>query len=147
MLSRGVLEGLVHENPSVADYRSGLAFSLTGLGRARGRSGNHAAAVADLRRAITLREGLTTLSLEARYDLAKITLLLAGLATDPQAGIPSAEGLAEAQRALAVLQKVIAEGHRDPKMSTDPDFKPLRSRPDFRLLIMDLAMPADPYAK
>jgi hypothetical protein len=31
-------------------------------------------------------------------------------------------------------------------MRRDPDLAPLRSRPDFRLLIMDLAMLDDPFA-
>jgi hypothetical protein len=29
---------------------------------------------------------------------------------------------------------------------TDPDLDPLRSRPDFQLLLMDLAMPRKPFA-
>jgi hypothetical protein len=32
-------------------------------------------------------------------------------------------------------------------MRTDPDLDPLRSRPDFQLLLMDLAMPAEPFAR
>jgi hypothetical protein len=31
-------------------------------------------------------------------------------------------------------------------MPADADLDPLRDRPDFRLLIMNLAMPADPFA-
>jgi hypothetical protein len=37
-------------------------------------------------------------------------------------------------------------GYLDATSSTNPDFDPLRSRPDFRLLMMDLAMPAVPFA-
>jgi hypothetical protein len=32
-------------------------------------------------------------------------------------------------------------------MNRDPDLDPLRSRPDFQLLMMDLAMPAEPFAR
>ena len=69
--ARDILEALLKGQPANSDYRSGLAFSLTGLGRARRRAGDRAAAAADLRRAAALREGLATLSLEARYDLAR----------------------------------------------------------------------------
>jgi hypothetical protein len=31
-------------------------------------------------------------------------------------------------------------------MAADTDLDPLRSRPEFRLLMMDLAMPAEPFA-
>jgi hypothetical protein len=32
-------------------------------------------------------------------------------------------------------------------MRNDPDLNPLRSRPDFRTLMMDLAMPDDSFAR
>jgi hypothetical protein len=47
---------------------------------------------------------------------------------------------------VAVLKRLVAEGYRIPGTSIDPDFDSLRDRPDFRLLTMDLAVPADPFA-
>jgi tetratricopeptide (TPR) repeat protein len=143
--SRDILEALVHDNSSNGDFRSGLAFSLSGLGRAHRRCGQSAAAVADLRRAVALREGLATLSLEVRYDLARDHALRAGLAAEASSGLSSAEGAAEADRAMAVLERVIAEGYRDATIPTEPDLDPLRSRPDFPPLMMDLVFPADPF--
>jgi len=32
-------------------------------------------------------------------------------------------------------------------MQSDRDLDPLRSREDFRALVMDLAMPSDPFSK
>jgi hypothetical protein len=32
-------------------------------------------------------------------------------------------------------------------LQSDPSFAPLRSRPDFSALMMDLAMPDDPFAR
>ena len=38
-------------------------------------------------------------------------------------------------------------GFADCGAKTDPDFDPLRSRPDFQALLMDLAFPVDPFAR
>jgi hypothetical protein len=102
--------------------------------------------VTDLRRAIALREGLANLSLEATYDLARDHALLAGLAAETVSGLSSAESAAEADRAVAVVEKLVAEGYRDATSRTNPDFDPLRSRSDFQLLIMDLTLPVEPFA-
>ena len=47
---------------------------------------------------------------------------------------------------MALLWPLVAEGYREPKVTTDRDLDPLHGRPDFRLLMMDFAMPADPFA-
>jgi hypothetical protein len=57
-----------------------------------------------------------------------------------------------ADRALALLAAARSTGFfRGPErlalIRDDPDLVPLRDRPDFRLLLMDLAMPADPFAR
>jgi hypothetical protein len=47
---------------------------------------------------------------------------------------------------MTALHKARAAG--DPNLSlikTDADLDPIRSRPDFQLLMMDLAFPADPF--
>ncbi len=103
--------------------------------------------MADLGRAIALREGLTAISLEARYDLARNHALLAGLAAEDRSGLASTEGRVRSDRAMDILKRVLAEGYRDRKMSADPDFDALRSRADFQLLMMDLTFPADPIAR
>jgi eukaryotic-like serine/threonine-protein kinase len=72
--------------------------------------------------------------------------LLAGLAAEGTSDLSPADGQDEADRATAVLRPLVVEGYRNPRVSTDPDFDSLRSRPDFRLFMMELAMPADPFA-
>jgi hypothetical protein len=46
------------------------------------------------------------------------------------------------------LLRRAAEGGFHPVawMNRDPDLDPLRARPDFQLLMMDLAMPADAFS-
>ncbi len=145
--SRDILEALVKENPSVDEYRNGLAFSLSGLARTRRLAGDRRAAVADLRRAIAVREGLATPSLGARYELARDHGLLARLAAEDGSGLAPAEGPLHSDRAMDVLTRVVAEGYRDLKSTAEPDFDPLRRRPDFQLLLLDLAFPANPFAR
>jgi hypothetical protein len=49
---------------------------------------------------------------------------------------------------MVALRRAVAAGYRSLDwMRRDPDLDPLRSRPDFRLLLMDLAFPADPLAR
>ena len=46
-----------------------------------------------------------------------------------------------------MLRQANAAGYRDlAHMRSDIALDPLRARPDFQLLMMDLAMPADPFA-
>jgi hypothetical protein len=65
--------------------------------------------------------------------------------------------LAPARRALAArhlddamsaLRRAVETGYRNPKFLTqDPDLAPLRSRPDFKRLVMDLVFEGDVFAK
>jgi eukaryotic-like serine/threonine-protein kinase len=48
---------------------------------------------------------------------------------------------------MAALRRAVAAGFRDRASAlSDPDLTPLRSRDDFRLLMLDLAFPAEPLA-
>jgi serine/threonine-protein kinase len=55
---------------------------------------------------------------------------------------------ADPDRAMATLRKMAASGfvRRDTLLSS-PDLAPLRSRPDFQLLVMDLSMPDFPFGQ
>jgi hypothetical protein len=53
-----------------------------------------------------------------------------------------------AARAVEVLEQAAREGYRDlANMKKDTDLDPIRNRPDFQVLILDLAFPADPLAR
>src|SRR5262249_30565858 len=141
--SMRIYERLAREHPTVTDYRSGLAFALTGLGRAEYRAGRRANAVEPLRRAVALWEAIPNTAIEARYDLACAHAVLPAAAADPRSGLSPAIAVAEADRAMAALRQAIAAGYgKVGKLRRDPDLLPLRARPDFQLLLMDLAMPA-----
>ena len=53
-----------------------------------------------------------------------------------------------ADRAVAQFRLALAGGYQNRTLiAKDQDLDPLRGRPDFQLLLMDLAMPADPFAR
>jgi hypothetical protein len=48
---------------------------------------------------------------------------------------------------MGVLRRAVAAGYREVAwMQRDPDLDPLRARPDFQLLKMDLAFPSKSFA-
>jgi hypothetical protein len=82
------------------------------------------------------------------YNVACGHAILAGIGTIPGSGMSAVEGQAEAERAMQWLHRAVARGYRNAAlMQRDHDLDPLRSRDDFRLLMMDLAMPDDPFSK
>lgn len=51
-----------------------------------------------------------------------------------------------AEQAMDALTRAVRLGFKDRvKLQSDPDLAPIRVRPDFQSLLMDLAMPADPF--
>ena len=54
----------------------------------------------------------------------------------------------QAEAAVGLLRRAARAGHLVPgKLRVDSDLDPLRRRDDFRLLMMDLAFPAEPFAQ
>jgi hypothetical protein len=97
-------------------------------------------AASALRESIAVCRKLARPTPASDYDLACSLSLLS--AYDPDAARSAAD------EAMAVLRRAVAGGYRNaPHMQADTDLDPIRDRPDFRLLMMDLAMPADPFAR
>ena len=95
-----------------------------------------------------MRKGLPENIIENLYNLACVQASLSGIAAEPTSGLSAAEGLAEADRAVGNLQRAAAGGFRNlALMQSDTDLNPLRDREDFIRLMMDLAFPADPFAR
>jgi serine/threonine-protein kinase len=64
------------------------------------------------------------------------------------AAVGADEHLAYADRAMATLRRAAAAGSIGADdLQSVPEFVPLRSRADFQLLMMDLAMPSDPFSR
>jgi serine/threonine-protein kinase len=141
-------EALVREVPEATLYRSHLAHGLRLRGRVRRELGDPAGAAADARRALGLYDGLPARSGVEWYETACCHATLAGLAGAPGSGVPVGGGPAEAERAMSLLRKAVGMGLRTPDaFRTEAALGLLRDRDDFRALMMDLAMPADPFAR
>ena len=72
---------------------------------------------------------------------------LAGLGGREASGLSAAEGEAQAQEAMTWLRQAADADYGDYRSwQADADLDPLRTRPDFQLLMMDVAMPHEPFA-
>ncbi len=73
---------------------------------------------------------------------------LVGLAGLDGSGVSVDLGKAEADRAMAVLKKAVGMGYREAsEFRRKSALDPLRNRPDFPVLIFDLAFLAQPIAR
>jgi serine/threonine-protein kinase len=139
---------LVEADPSKSSYRSNLARALRRRGVALKRCGRPAEAVSDLRRSIGILRGLGAPTLGDYFDLARTQSLLSGLASTAGSGLTATDGQAAADEAMSSLRQAAGAGWRNaPWMAADPDLAPIRSRPDYQALLLDMAFPADPFTR
>jgi serine/threonine-protein kinase len=141
-----LFEQLSREVPSNSYYRVSAGRGYGSLGKALIKAGSSGKALAMLRKSVAILD--TSDNLNDQYNLA-CTLALASTVADPAEGPTAADRQRrDAERAIATIRQVIGRGwaYAD-VLKTDPDFDSLRSRPDFQALMMDLAMPADPFAR
>ena len=143
-----VRERLVAAHPKSPTYRGNLAGSLRRRGLARRDLGDPTGATADVWQALELFDGLTSRSREAWYETACCHAELAGLTRVAGTGMSADQAAPEADEAMALLRKAMAMGFRNADAYRAEDaLDPLRDRSDFRLLMMDLAMPDEPFAR
>jgi hypothetical protein len=137
---------MVEAEPSQQQYRKYLGDGFRHRGIVLQKCGRPAEAVSAFREAISILEGLTNPSPGDLYATACTQSLLSGAAVEAGAGQSAADARAESDKAMESLRRAIAAGwNRAAHMQIDTDLDSLRSRPDFQMLILDLAMPADPF--
>jgi hypothetical protein len=140
-------EALVQAEPETRRYRVGLAENCLNRGLARRDWGDPAGATADLRRALGVYDALPTRNGEEWFLSACSHAALAGLSGQAGSGVSAVEGEEEAARAMGALHEAVGKGYRNAGAYRNEDaLDALRDRPDFRLLLMDLVMPAQPFA-
>jgi tetratricopeptide (TPR) repeat protein len=136
-----LLETARRAQPEVVLYARHLADAWLGEGAARRDAGDQATATATWRRALSLRENLPSQGAEDSCALAHIHASLA-TTSDPDLGARQ-----HAAAAVAALRRAAATGfHEASALAEGPYLTPLRDRPDFRILLLDLAFPPDPFA-
>jgi serine/threonine-protein kinase len=138
---------LTDAHPSVILWQSELATNLVSRGGMYITAGRTAEAVASLREAVAVWTSQPTREPKDLYNLGCAHALLARLADQPGSGITAADGRVEADRAMESLRQAVASGYLKLRvMRADTDLDGLRSRRDFQLLLLDLALPADAFA-
>jgi tetratricopeptide (TPR) repeat protein len=141
-------EALLKEAPGDTVYPAHLAASLRRRARVRGVKGDPAGAAADARRALAIWDGRAAQSGEEWFEMACCQATLASLAGRAGSGLSTAAASAAIDAAAASLHTAVAMGFRGADdFRTEPALDPLRDRPDFRLLLMDLAFPAEAFAQ
>jgi hypothetical protein len=114
---------------------------------ARRALGDPAGAAADIRQSLAWWETMESPKGEDTFLFACAHAALAGLAGQPGSGVPAAEAVTEADAAMALLRKAVTLGYRTLDSYRASDILDvLRNRDEFRLLMLDLAMPDDPFA-
>jgi serine/threonine-protein kinase len=142
-----IMEGLSREDSGSTEYRDVLAECYLSRSLTRRVLGDPAGAAADARRAVALFDALPPRSGERWFLSAGAHAALAGLAGRNGSGVSAADATSEAETAVALLRKAVGVGYRNPEAySTEDALDPLRGRDDFRLLMMDLDMPVEPFA-
>jgi hypothetical protein len=127
--------------------RYALAFNLRRRGLARRDLGDAAGAAADSRRALGLYQALPPRSGNEWFETACCHAALCDLSGHAGAAVSAAAGDEEAAKAIEALFKASALGYRNTYIwRTESALEALRPRDDFRMLMMDLAMPAEPFA-
>ena len=140
------IEARGHEAPVDPMHRYFMVRLVRGRGLTRGELGDRAGAADDARRAIAMSEGLSP-SPWNLFETACCHAALAGLAGRAGSGVSAAEGSEEATRAMGWLRRAVGVGYRNAnEVRIESALDPLRSRDDFRLIMMDLAFPAEPFA-
>jgi hypothetical protein len=128
--------------PPSSIYRSQLASSL----RRRGLV-HPAGTAADACRALALYDGLPSRAGEEWFETSCCHAALADLAGRDGSGVSAADAESEAGKALALLAKAVTMDYRNPHpYRTESAFDPLRDRPGFRELMMDLELRAAQFA-
>jgi tetratricopeptide (TPR) repeat protein len=145
--ARGVWETLARDNPTHTEYLWDVALNHAIVGKVLTSMGKPDEAIASFRLARTASQRLPS-DWMYLYNQARFSSLAAGEAGKHGSGMTPAEGRAEANRAMDTLRRAVAAGFRNVVvMQNDTNLDPLRGRDDFRLLMMDLAFPFDPFAR
>ncbi|MGO9468067.1 MAG: protein kinase domain-containing protein [Isosphaeraceae bacterium] len=140
-------EALVAANPTLSSYRSDLTVTTGFYGVLKQETGDNAAAVASFRKALSLLQGLAIQTPDDHYNRACMHARLASVAGKAGSDLTVAEGQAEADQAMADLRRAIEAGFGTRALlRLDHDLDALRSRRDFKLMMLDQAFPKDVFA-
>jgi serine/threonine protein kinase/tetratricopeptide (TPR) repeat protein len=140
-------EALVRDHAADARFQARLAAALRHRALAQRDLHDPAGAADDVRRALGLLDELQSRSGADWYETGCCHAMETRRAGRNGTAVSADEGSSEADTAMAALYKAVAMGFRGgDAFRNESALDPLRNRTDFRLLMMDLAMPAEPFA-
>ena len=142
-----IREAVISEFPEVLGYRVRLGECMLRSGQVQNDAGDLPGAVAAWRQAIRCYEDLPARGGELAMFEAGCHAQLSRVAGMNGSGISAALGRSEADKAMTILRRSVAAGDHAPELKTDSALEPLRGRPDFELLLLDVAFPAQPLAR
>jgi eukaryotic-like serine/threonine-protein kinase len=142
-----IREAVINEFPEVLGYRVRLGECLMRSGQVRLASGDVPGAAADWRSAIEFYEKLGYRVGELATFEAGCHALLSSIAGKSGSGVSADDGRLEAERAMAILRPLVAGGYHAPELKNESCLEPLRSRPDFQRMMMDVVFPNDAFAR
>jgi hypothetical protein len=129
------------------DLHVGLLALQTGLEGPRGTERVRSLSSAPCHPAPGLLGGLLAPDGDDWFTTACCHAALAGLAGRDGSGVSSGEASSGADTATALLATAVTTGYRNPDaFRTESALDPLRNGPDFRVLMMELVFPTEPFA-
>ena len=146
---------LGEDQPRVSSYSERAAALDNNLSVVLRRLGRPAEARDHAERAVAIQETLVKQDPRTtayRGGLAENYLnrglaRISGLAGQAGSGVSAGEASSAAESAMTLLRKAVGVGYRNPDAyRTEDALDPLRGRDDFRLLMMDIAFPGEPFA-
>ncbi len=137
---------VIKEYPKIVSYRSRMGECWLRSGQVRLAAGDVAGATADWRRALLAYADLKLRASETAMFEAGCHAMLSSVAGMSGSDVRRSDGPSEAEKAMAILHKLVSGGYRAREIRNDSCLDPLRPRPDFRLLMQDAAFPAQAFA-
>ncbi len=144
-----IRELVIQEFPQVLQNRIRMGECLLRSGQLRVASGDIPGAVADWRAAMASYDLLPARERDGEPAMfqAGCHAMLASVAGRPGSGIAGPERSSEEEAAMGILREIIEGGYHDREIINESSLDPLRSRPDFQLLMMDVCFPTAPFAR
>ena len=142
--SRDIRTALMRGWPDDERCREHLAECDVFLSTLYFQLGRHVEGSASLDRGEAGVKGLKAPSTLVLYNLA----CALSVASRDDTEVSSTASNARAVRAVAALERAVAAGFCNANhLQADPDFDPIRTRPDFQRVFLSVAFPADPFAR
>ncbi len=138
---------VIKEYPEIVSYRSRMGECWLRSGQVRLAAGDVPGAVADWHRALLAYGNLRRRSGEIAMFEAGCHAMLSSVAGVSGSGVTASEGPSEAEEAMAVLRRTVGDGYHARELKNESCLDSLRARPDFQLVMLDVAFPAQPFAR